>query len=68
MLEIYQTVVFAATPEGGNACPVVFGGEELSTEQMQALAANFGHETAFVLSPTHSAAKLRLRYFVPNND
>ena len=35
----YETVdVFTETPFGGNPLAVVFGGEDLSTERMQAIA------------------------------
>lgn len=62
---VVYTRVFGTTPEGGNPCPVVGKANALTTEQMQGLAAQFGVETAFVLSPQHAGADLRLRYFVP---
>ncbi|WP_052947700.1 PhzF family phenazine biosynthesis protein [Aneurinibacillus tyrosinisolvens] len=67
-LSIVHTKVFASAPQGGNPCPVVFGGENLSTEHMQALAAEFGEETVFVLPPENPEADIRLRYFVPNHE
>src|SRR5579871_2583675 len=65
---VVYTRVFGAAPEGGNPCPVVGEADALTTEQMQTLAAQFGVETAFVLSPQHAGADLRLRYFVPRHE
>ena len=65
---VAYTRVFGATPEGGNPCPVVGEADALTTEQMQGLAAQFGVETAFVLSPQDTGADLRLRYFVPRHE
>ena len=64
---VVQTTVFAATPGGGNPCPVVVGAAGLSSERMQAMAADFAHETAFVLEP-RAGGDLRLRYFVPRHE
>lgn len=65
---VVYTRVFGATPEGGNPCPVVGEADALTTEQMQGLAAQFGVETAFILSPQDTHADLRLRYFVPRHE
>lgn len=65
---VVYTRVFGAAPEGGNPCPVVGEADALTTEQMQTLAAQFGVETAFVLSPQRAGADLRLRYFVPRHE
>jgi PhzF family phenazine biosynthesis protein len=62
---VIYTRVFGATPESGNPCPVITKADALTTEQMQGLTAQFGVETAFILSPQHAGADLRLRYFVP---
>ena len=62
---VVYTRVFGATPEAGNPCPVVGEADALTTTQMQGMAADFGVETAFVLSPQNEGADLRLRYFVP---
>lgn len=62
---VVDTVVFSRGPGGGNPCPLVLGAEDLHTEEMQALAARFGHETAFLLPATAPGAAVRLRYFVP---
>ena len=43
--------MFADGPGGGNPCPVVFGADGRPTSALQAQAAEFGAETAFVLAP-----------------
>ena len=69
-VRVAHTVAFADGPGGGNPCPVVFGAEGWSDEEMRAAAAGFGHETCFVLPPSSpaSGAAARLRYFVPNHE
>jgi trans-2,3-dihydro-3-hydroxyanthranilate isomerase len=69
-VRVAHTVAFADGPGGGNPCPVVFGAEGWSDEEMRAAAAEFGHETCFVLPPSSSSggAAARLRYFVPNHE
>jgi trans-2,3-dihydro-3-hydroxyanthranilate isomerase len=58
--------VFTDRAYAGNPLAVVHGGGELSTEQMQTIAAEFGlSETAFVLPPTVPGADYRLRIFTP---
>jgi trans-2,3-dihydro-3-hydroxyanthranilate isomerase len=64
---VVHTVVFADGEHGGNPCPVVFDADDLDTAQMQALAAGFGHETAFILAP-REGGDVRLRYFVPRHE
>lgn len=63
----YEIVdVFTDRPFAGNPLAVVFGGEHLDTDQMQALAREFNlSETAFVLPPTVEGATYRLRIFTP---
>jgi trans-2,3-dihydro-3-hydroxyanthranilate isomerase len=62
--EVVWTTVFADGPDGGNPCPVVFGAAGATTAELQARAADFGAETAFVLPPD-AGGDVRLRYFVP---
>lgn len=62
---IVQTIVFPLEKNGGNPCPVVLHADPLSTDDMQALARELGHETAFVLQPTRSDCDVKLRFFVP---
>ena len=63
----YEIVdVFTDRPFAGNPLAVVFGGEQLDTDQMRALAREFNlSETAFVLPPTVEGATYRLRIFTP---
>ncbi|NNC78645.1 MAG: PhzF family phenazine biosynthesis protein [Acidimicrobiales bacterium] len=61
-----QVDVFTATPYRGNPVAVVFGADDLTTEEMQ----RFAHwtnlsETTFVLSPSDPAADYRVRIFTP---
>ncbi len=67
-LHVIHTTAFGLTAEGGNPCPIIFGGERLSDAQMQRLAAGFGVETAFVLPSVRQECALRLRYFVPQHE
>jgi trans-2,3-dihydro-3-hydroxyanthranilate isomerase len=67
-LRIVDTVAFAAGPGGGNPCPVVLGVAGWGADRMQALAAELGHETGFVLPPSGGDADVRLRYFVPRHE
>ena len=66
----YETVdVFTETPFGGNPLAVVFGGEDLSTERMQAIAVEFGYsEITFVLPPKDPAHTARVRIFTPAHE
>lgn len=53
----------------GNPLAVVHGGNVLTTDQMQAIAAEFGlSETAFPLPPTTDAADYQLRIFTPSRE
>ena len=67
-MNVELLTVFADGPGGGNPCPVVTDADGLSAEQMRAVAQEYGHESAFVLTPTDPAARLRLRYFVPRHE
>ncbi|MFQ5937475.1 MAG: PhzF family phenazine biosynthesis protein [Acidiferrobacterales bacterium] len=67
-LHVIRTTVFGTTAAGGNPCPIVFEADQLSSAQMQRLAAGFGVETVFVLKPTRTGCDLRLRYFVPKHE
>jgi trans-2,3-dihydro-3-hydroxyanthranilate isomerase len=62
--------VFAAANAGigGNPAPVWLDADDLSTDDMQALAHASGHESAFVLRPSDGASRLRMRYFVPAHE
>ncbi|HEX5511549.1 MAG TPA: PhzF family phenazine biosynthesis protein [Actinomycetales bacterium] len=65
--------VFTDRPFAGNPLAVVTGGEDLSTEQMQALAREFHlSETCFPLEPTPEerarGVDYRLRIFTPTTE
>jgi trans-2,3-dihydro-3-hydroxyanthranilate isomerase len=63
----FQTVdVFTGTQFAGNPLAVVLNAEGLSTEQMQAIAAEFNlAETTFVRPPTHAKHTAEVRIFTP---
>jgi trans-2,3-dihydro-3-hydroxyanthranilate isomerase len=67
MLLRFQTVdVFTADQFSGNPLAVVLNAEGLSTEQMQAVAAEFNlAETTFVLPPKDSMHTAEVRIFTP---
>ncbi|VVE16237.1 putative isomerase YddE [Pandoraea eparura] len=61
-------IVFSAGAGGGNPAPVVFDADDLSSDEMRAIASRYGHESAFVCKsrdPRHTA---RLRFFVPAHE
>lgn len=60
--------VFTAGPGGGNPAPVVFGADDLSPDAMMAIAARYGHESAFVCRATDPCHAFRLRFFVPAHE
>lgn len=64
-----QVDVFTNTPFKGNPVAVVLDGNDLSTEQMQAIA-NWTNlsETTFVCKPTDPQADYKLRIFTPNSE
>jgi trans-2,3-dihydro-3-hydroxyanthranilate isomerase len=63
----YEVVdVFAPRAFAGNPLAVVFGADELTTEQCQALAFEFHlSETSFICTPTEPEADYRVRIFTP---
>lgn len=67
-VDIVHTRVFAASPGGGNPCPVIADADGLSDAEMQSMARKFGQDTAFLLRPQSKAADLRIRYFVPDHE
>jgi trans-2,3-dihydro-3-hydroxyanthranilate isomerase len=66
----YEIVdVFTDRPFTGNPLAVVYGGDGLGTDQMQALAGEFNlSETVFVLPPTRPPATYRARIFTPGEE
>ena len=63
----FQTVdVFTGTQFAGNPLAVILNAEGLSTEQMQAIAAEFNlAETTFVRPPQHATHTAEVRIFTP---
>lgn len=71
MMELdYRVVdVFTDTAYAGNPLAVVFGGDDLTTAQMQQMAREFNlSETTFVLPPTSDEATYRVRIFTPSTE
>ena len=64
--KIHFLDVFAEVPYSGNQLAVVLDAQDLTTEEMQAVAleTNFS-ETTFVLSAKPEAASFRVRIFTP---
>src|SRR5207245_8836767 len=64
-----QVDVFTAVPFKGNPVAVVLDGDELSSAQMQSIAAwtNLS-ETTFVCTPTDQRADYRPRIFTPRRE
>src|SRR4051812_25770575 len=66
----FQTVdVFTADRFSGNPLAVVLNAQGLTTEQMQAIAAEFNlAETTFVLPPKDAANTAEVRIFTPRGE
>jgi trans-2,3-dihydro-3-hydroxyanthranilate isomerase len=66
----YEIVdVFTDRPFAGNPLAVVYGAEDLGTDQMQTLAREFNlAETVFVLPPTVASATYRARIFTTETE
>lgn len=62
--EVVNTTVFSLENSGGNPCPVVLNADGLSTDTIQKMTKEFGHESAFVLKSTGSDCDLKIRFFV----
>ncbi|VVE41631.1 PhzF family phenazine biosynthesis protein [Pandoraea terrigena] len=60
--------VFSAGAGGGNPAPVVFNADGLSSDEMMAIAACYGHESAFVCKASDPRHTVRLRFFVPAHE
>ncbi|WP_404990857.1 PhzF family phenazine biosynthesis protein [Cupriavidus pauculus] len=59
--------VFVRDGQGGNPVPLVADAQGMSAEDMQAVAAEYGHESAFVL-PSTEGCDWRFRFFVPQHE
>ncbi|VVE75244.1 PhzF family phenazine biosynthesis protein [Pandoraea sputorum] len=60
--------VFSSGAGGGNPAPVVFDADSLSSDDMMAIAARYGHESAFVCRASDPRNTVRLRFFVPAHE
>ncbi|MDR7009351.1 PhzF family phenazine biosynthesis protein [Paraburkholderia strydomiana] len=60
--------VFPSGPGGGNPAPVVLDADAMPADAMKAIAAHYGHESAFVCMPHDAANTMRLRFFVPEHE
>jgi PhzF family phenazine biosynthesis protein len=67
-VDVVHTRVFAATPDGGNPCPVITAGDALSDRDMLRIARRFNLDTAFIVTPKRQDADLAIRYFVPDHE
>jgi len=59
--------VFVRDARGGNPVPLVADAQAMSAQDMQEVAATYGHESAFVL-PSAIGCDWRFRYFVPQHE
>ncbi len=66
MVEVEQWSVFRRGQAGGSPCPVIAEARSLTSGQMQAIAAHYGHESASVTSVAPS--RVCLRFFVPRHE
>ena len=67
--DVHLVSVFPDGSGGGNPAPIVVDAAGLSDADMRAVAAAYGHESAFVLPPpSGSACDFELRFFVPNHE
>lgn len=60
--------VFPAAENGGNPAPIVLDADAMTADDMRAVAAHYGHESAFVMAPEHAGNAWRFRFFVPNHE
>jgi trans-2,3-dihydro-3-hydroxyanthranilate isomerase len=66
--DLHFVRVFPAAPGGGNPAPVVLDADDLTADEMKAIAARYGHESAFVCIPRDAVNAFRLRFFVPQHE
>ena len=65
MHQTIHTIVFEEKAGGGNPAPVTLDADDLSTEEMQAMAHSWGEESVFLMKPSRDDCDVRARYFVP---
>jgi len=66
--DLHFVRVFPAASGGGNPAPVVLDADNLSADEMKAIAARYGHESAFVCVAHDASHAYRLRFFVPQHE
>lgn len=67
-IDLHFVRVFPAAPGGGNPAPVVLDADEMSADEMKAIAARYGHESVFVSAACDADHAFRLRFFVPQHE
>ncbi|AKM29431.1 phenazine biosynthesis protein [Pandoraea faecigallinarum] len=60
--------VFPAGDNGGNPAPIVLDADAMTSGEMRAVAAHYGHESAFVMNARAPENAWRFRFFVPNHE
>lgn len=60
--------VFTRDSRGGNPVPLVVDARDMSATDMQGVAAQYGHESAFILPAENPLAQWKLRFFVPAHE
>lgn len=68
MTDIRLVNVFTHQGAGGNPCPIVADAAALSASDMQRIAADFGHESGFVLPASSGDADYTFRFWVPRHE
>lgn len=67
MSDVSLIRVFVRNGQGGNPVPLVADAQGMSAAAMQAVAAEYGHESSFVL-PSAVGCDWRFRFFVPQHE
>jgi trans-2,3-dihydro-3-hydroxyanthranilate isomerase len=67
-VDLHFVRVFPAGALGGNPAPVVLNADDMTADEMKAIAASYGHESAFVCAPHDASNTYRLRFFVPQHE
>src|ERR1700760_756527 len=68
MPDIKLVNVFTHNGAGGNPCPIVVDAAALSDADMQGIAADYGHESGFVLPSRRDDADYVFRFWVPRHE
>ncbi|MBE9879783.1 PhzF family isomerase [Enterococcus casseliflavus] len=69
ILKVYQVDAFTTEKFRGNPAGVVLNGDNLTDQEMQAIARELNNsETAFLLSPDSPDHDVRTRYFTPKTE